>query len=247
MMARTLASVALVLAGCASNGASDAEYDDVAQMLGLAFATPGGGGEVGTFADSAMLARGGMPGGFSPSGGMMLGDHDGMAYRYAMYCKDATGAVLAACGSATASADVVAEWSGVQHAAACDATFDRNGAWTLTGLATASAGLSGSSGLTEDAMFRTSTGVMMSSYHLTAHEDLALQLDMSTLAVASGLSHVTLDVVHDQRDMHGTDRESYSMHAHVMFDGHGCTLVLDDNRDYTIDLATGEATRAPTR
>ncbi|MGE5186455.1 MAG: hypothetical protein ACM31C_30575 [Acidobacteriota bacterium] len=216
-------------------------------MLGLAFATPGGGGEIGTFADSAMLARGGMPAGFSPSGGMMLGDHDGMAYRYAMYCKDATGAVLAACGAATASADVVAEWSGVQHATACDATFDRHGAWTLTDLASASAGLSGSSALTEDATFRTSNGMMMSSYHLAAHEDLALQLDMATLAVAGGLSHVSLDVVHDERDMHGTDRESYAMHAHVMFSTGACTLTLDDSHAYAIDLATGAATRAPIR
>lgn len=242
MMARTLGSAVLVLAGCANNGATTVEYDDVAQMLGAGLAV----GEVATFTDAAMLARGVMPDGLGPGGGMMTGTRAGMSYRYMLSCVDANGAAVP-CGAAAAAANVVAEWSGVHHSVGCDMTTERTASWNLAGLAQPIAAVSGTSSLVQDAMFSTATGMMMSSYHVTAHEDAQMQLDMSTPAIATGMLRLTLAVVDDERDAHGTDTEKFAMTAHVMIDGTSCTLVLDGTHGYAVDLATGDVSRAQVR
>src|SRR5262249_41421477 len=65
------------LASCAGGGqATEDEYNDVAQAIGTTTSTGNGGGEIGSFSDSATLATGQMPAGLSAAGsGHFAGTH----------------------------------------------------------------------------------------------------------------------------------------------------------------------------
>src|SRR5262249_30450682 len=61
------------LASCGGGGqATEDEYNDVAQAIGTTTSTGNGGGEVGSFSDSATLATGQMPAGLSAAGSRHL-------------------------------------------------------------------------------------------------------------------------------------------------------------------------------
>ncbi len=235
------ACVVVALCACASKGTTVAEYDEIAQIVGASIATPEQGGLVGAFADTAMLARGGMPAGLTDASGIITGDRYGVTYRYMIWCRDAAGAMLDACGDTAATANVVADGAGTLHMAGFDATVDRRGTWNLMDVASASSALAGGDSLTLDAAFPGST------YHVTTNEDLQLVLAMGSGAVASGTVAATLAVSHTSQDMHGSASWTFTVRSRVVFDAKGATLVLDDARGYLIDLATGAVSRAPVR
>src|SRR5262249_42519224 len=109
------------LASCGGGGqATENEYNDVAQAIGSTTETTNGGGEVGSFSDSATLATGQMPAGFSAAGsGHFAGTHLGLDYDYQITCSPAP------CGPATNNAEVKVSWSGSLDLPNLQASIDR--------------------------------------------------------------------------------------------------------------------------
>ncbi len=218
--------------------ATQDELDDVAQQMASTTAPGGGGGEVGSMSDSMTLALGGSLPGFTLAGsGMLTGTHGGLTYSYGITCKDASGATLPACSSLTNSADVDLMWSGTLALPNFTASVTRNGNWSLIGLQTSQATISGNGSFTFDAsvtsIFRAST----STYHLSydAMYDAVL-IDTATKLAVGGDVKYTIDGQHTT----GGATSQFSIDADLAFHADGtATLTLDGSHEYTLDLSTG--------
>ena len=141
-----LLPLVLSFAACTSSSTpTRAQYDDTAQAIASTTATSGGGGDVGSMADSVTIAQGAMPTGFTLMGnGHFQGTRLGLDYSYAIVCKTAAGAINA-CGPLTDSASVDVAWSGDLATANVDASVMRSGSWSITGLQSDTATFSGDS------------------------------------------------------------------------------------------------------
>src|SRR5262249_41856666 len=161
-----------VVAGACSKSSTDEatsdELDDVAQAFGGTTATGSGGGEVGSMSDSIMLATGTTPSGLSVGGsGQITGTHGGLTYSYSLTCANAAGQALNPCDSTTDRAEVMVSWSGTLSLPNLNASVDRTGDWTFTGLQSTAPVLNGQGTFTFDIMvssvFRQNVSA---SYHL---------------------------------------------------------------------------------
>ena len=232
----------LAAAGCASHEVTSVEYDEIAQIAAASIATPDGGGDAGAFADAAMLARGDMPEGFAIDArtGMATGYHDGLGYVYMVFCKDAAGAPLDRCGPAAATATVIGAWHGTLAMGELGGTVQRDGTWTMTGLAHRPAKISGGSHLVFDVDL--TTGV---HYHAELAESLAALLDMDAASPMGGT--VTTQIVADRSPVRAVmQNSSFTVDAEATFlSGRQAFLVLDQVHGYRIDLVTGAVTPAP--
>jgi hypothetical protein len=171
----------IVLAAC-SGGTSDVDYDHLATVIGESVATPGAGGETGALADTAIIARGGLPDGFSEAGGVVTGSHDGIVYTYLVYCQDLGGQPMA-CSEATGKAFAVADWT--------SPTEQRGGLWVLEHLQGSVASVSGRSALTH-----TSDGVDVND-----DRNEAFLLDLDTYQPRRG--DIATDLAIDDTKIHG--------------------------------------------
>jgi hypothetical protein len=156
----TLITFASAFAACSSSSspststsgpATAEDYDDTAQAIGTMAMTGGGGGDVGSFGDAVMVSRGAMPFGLGLKGdGRIHGNRQGLDYSYTAVCKDATGAVLTKCDKTTDQAQIDVSWSGSLKTPSFSADVARKGSWTITGLQSDTASLSGDSSFTLD-------------------------------------------------------------------------------------------------
>jgi hypothetical protein len=129
------------------------DYQDTAQAVGTMTMTGGGGGDVGSMGDAFMLSRGELPFGFGLGLGgdrHVHGNRLGVDYSYTAVCKDAAGAELAKCDRTADQAQIDVSWSGSLKTPNLDAEVSRTGSWTLTGLQSDTASLSGNSSFSLD-------------------------------------------------------------------------------------------------
>ena len=242
MKSLALLSISLVsTVACSSSNdhtATQNEYDDVAQQMASTAAPGSGGGEVGSMSDSLTLALGGSLPGFALGGsGMITGTHGGLTYSYGITCKDVSGATMPFCTKLTNSADIDLMWSGTLALPNFTASLTRDGSWSIKGLQTSQATISGSGSFTFDAsvtsVFRSST----SSYHLSydATYDAVLIDTATKLAVGCDVMYS----IDGQHTVGGATSE-FSIDADLAFHADGtATLTLDGSHEYTLDLATG--------
>ena len=231
-------SACLVAAGCSSNDIGKSEYDEIAQLVASSVTTPDGGGIAGGAADAARLARGEMPPGFAmdPQTGMATGSHHGISCVYMVFCLDAHGMHMDRCGPDAETATVVAGWQGTLALDMFAGAISRQATWTLTGMASGHAVLTGQSQLVYDVTF--TPGFVHD--HATATEDAALDIDAATGAIAGGTLGSQLSARRTVDASHGQQIWDHDIGAEVTFGGAGtATLVLDGTRTYTIDLETG--------
>jgi len=158
----TLITFASAFAACSSSSspststsgpATAEDYDDTAQAIGTMAMTGGGGGggDVGSFGDAVMVSKGAMPFGLGLKGdGRIHGNRQGLDYSYTAVCKDATGAALTKCDKTTDQAQIDVSWSGSLKTPSFSADVARKGSWTITGLQSDTASLSGDSSFTLD-------------------------------------------------------------------------------------------------
>jgi len=242
----TLITLGSIIAACSStsNQATPEEYDDTAQAIASTTATGGGGGDVASMTDSVNIALGTMPLGFSLQGdGHIHGSRLGVDYSYAITCKNLTGVVLPACDRSTNEASVTVAWSGSLRSQYLDATVTRDGAWTVTGLQTATATSSGDSSFSFDATLRSifRPGVTATyAFDASASYD-AVRIATQERKVVDGSATFDLTGHHT---VTGAGRNnvdaSFSVHAQLTLHAdHTAALVLDGTRNYSIDLATG--------
>jgi hypothetical protein len=256
----TLITFGLSFAACTSSSpsatspVSDADYEDTAQAIASSTATGGSGGSAGAgdavaISDALSIARGVLPFGFLRlADGRIHGTRMGVDNSFTVTCKDAAGAVQASCDKATDSATIEVEWTGNLQTPNLTASVDREGTWTITGLASGTATISG------DSSFAIETS-MMSIFHQgvasTFSYDASASYDAITVAVADRQitggsasfevkAHRT--VTGTAMGTHDVDK-AFEVHAELTFNGdHTATLVLDGTRTFTIDLATGKVT-----
>lgn len=230
------------LASCGGGGqATEDEYNDVAQAIGSTTSTGNGGGEVGSFSDSATLATGQMPPGLSASGsGHFAGTHLGLDYDYQITCSPAP------CGAATDSAEVKVSWSGSLDLSNLQASIDRSGDWTLTGVQSGTATFAGEGSFSFDiavqSLFRTANA----SYHLDYDATYsAVRIDVATRRPVGGSIHYQISAQHDASGPNGSASGNFDIDAVVTFAADGtATLTLDGSHHYTINLANGIVTKA---
>jgi hypothetical protein len=235
----------LLFAACSSGSQTPTseQYDDTAQAIASQTATSGGGGDVASMADSASIALGALPLGFALTGdGHIHGTRLGVDYSYAITCKNLAGAALVACDATTNEAAVQVNWSGTLDTPALTASVTRDGAWTITGLQTATATFSGSGNLSFDAtvhsIFR--PGVT-ASYSFDADASYsAVRISTQDRKVIDGTASFDL-TAHSQ--LSGTNHDSdatFDIHAVISFHAdHTATLVLDGSHSYQLDLSSG--------
>lgn len=230
---------------CVEDKPTEEEYDDVAQAIGSTTATSNGGGETGSFADSAKLAVGQMPAGLSLAGnGHVLGQHLGLDYDYQITCKDAGGALLALCGPTTDSASLKLSWSGDLDTPNLSASVDRTGDWTLSGLQSGGATFNGEGTLTFDVSVTSIFRPVTRTYHLdyAASYD-AVKIDASRHAVGGSI-HYEISAEHTVMGRAANSDRKLDLSADVVFNADGsASVTLDGTHSYKLDLETGAVAR----
>lgn len=202
----------LAAAGCADSASSDVDYDHLAAMLGTSVATPGAGGETGALADTAIIARGGLPAGFVEEGGVITGMHDGITYTYLVFCRDLAGAAMT-CTAATGTAFAIAEWS--------SPTQKRAGLWTLEHLQGATASVTGRSALTHTT----------DSMNVNDDRNEAFLLDLTTYQPQHGDIATELAI---------TSADDTVINGAIQFNATRLALISLPNHVYQVDLDTGD-------
>jgi hypothetical protein len=137
-----------------SNQPTTEDYEDTAQAVGTVTMSSGvgGGGDVDSMSDAMILSHGEMPFGLAlrAADAHIHGDRSGVDFSYTVTCKDASGAALAKCDKTADQAQIDLSWSGSLKTPNFESDVMRQGSWTLTGLQSDTASLSGSSSFTLD-------------------------------------------------------------------------------------------------
>jgi hypothetical protein len=222
-------ALGFVVFACASDDGmqaiTDQQYDDLARHIGATTANPSGG-EVGSMQDAIDLSIGVLPRGISATGtGHFGGARAGVTFDYAITCQDVRGNPLPACGAYTDRADVQVTWAGALTLPALSADVSRHGHWVLANLTTDQPRLGGDGSFTFDSQIRST------AYHLayTAHYD---DVVFEAHVPVSGQIHYAIDA--------SGPEGMFDVDAVITFTGDGhASLVLDGDRTYLIDLATG--------
>ncbi len=222
-------ALGFVVIACASDdgthAVTDQQYDDLARHVGATTANPSGG-EIGSMQDALDLSVGVIPRGIAPSGdGHFGGARAGVTFDYRIACQDVHGNPLPACGAYTDRADVQVTWTGALVLPELSANVSRHGHWMLANLTTDRPRLDGDGSFTFDSQIRST------AYHLA----YTAQYDDVVFA-----AHVPVSgQVHYAIDASGPDG-MFDADAVITFTGDGhASLVLDGDRAYLIDLATG--------
>jgi len=244
----TLLPLALSIAACStSTPPTRAQYDDTAQALASTTATSGGGGDVGSMADSVTIAQGAMPTGFTLLGdGHVQGTHLGLDYSYDIVCKTVAGAV-GPCSATTDQASVDVAWSGSLATTYVDASVTRDGSWSVTGLQSDTATFSGKGTFSFDATVRSifRPGAQATyAFDASAAYD-AIQIATQARQVIGGSASFDLSA-HAQVTGAGASNTdaSFDIHAQITFHAdHTADLVLDGSQHYALDLTTGGVIR----
>jgi len=202
----------LAAAGCTDSASSTVDYDHLASILGASVATPDAGGETGALADSAILARGGLPVGFTDADGVVTGMHDGIRYTYMVFCQDMAGAATT-CSPVTGKAFAIAEWS--------SPTQKRAGLWTLEHLQGSTASVTGRSALTH-----TSDGM-----NVNDDRNEAFLLDLGTYQPKHGEIATELAI---------TSSDGTLINGAIQFNSTRLALISLPGHVYQVDLDTGD-------
>ena len=244
--------LSLVIAACGSSDSdsdapTDEDYDDTAQAIGGATQTDGDSGDLVSMSDSVSLALGELPIGFTiDTSGRIHGSRFGIEYSYALTCRDAAGNTLVVCSDLTDSASVQASWSGTLDTPNFDASIEREGSWSISGLQTETAAFEGEGSFSFDStlqsIFRPDTTVSFTFDADASYDALAIQMDSRQVVDGTASFDVSAHKVVTGTD-HDVDR-TLNIHADVEFHAdQTATLELDGSHRYTINTATGVVVR----
>jgi hypothetical protein len=231
--------------GDSNHQVTQEEYDDVAQAVASTAATGNGGGDVGSMADSASLATGVMPAGLAVDvSGHVTGSRFGLSYDYRLACSDASGAAQDACDATTDRAEVTLSWSGTLNLSHVQASIQRSGDWTLTGLQSNAPMFNGQGTFQFDISVQSIFRPVTASYHLDYAADYAqIALDPGHRP-KGGTIHYSIAAEHMVTNGGSTSTATFDLDAVVTFHADGtATIVLDGSHTYQLDVATGAVER----
>ncbi len=217
------------------------DYDDVGASVG-ALVSDNSGGEAEAASDAVMVAAGQMPGGFTRSGsGVLSGRRGSLDYTFEATCTDAAGAVMDACGELTDGAHLVLHWEGDVDTARYDASLVRDGDWTLSDIQSGTARFDGTGSFDVDSEFMAIYRPVERFFKLDYDASYqGVQIRTSDRAIIGG--QITYQIRAERTaQRRATVRErTLDITADVTFTGENtATLVLDGERTYRVDLASG--------
>lgn len=241
MRVASCAAVVVAAAACAAEPhapLTDEEADDLAMSLASTLRPPGGGGELGAMLDVATIARGGTPAGFAATAdGSVAGHHLGLAYRYAIACRDAHNRPQPACDAATDNADVLVSWAGVLDLPALVMVIERDGAWILNDITSGRLRLDGDGAMTYESRIQQRDGVAATYRLAYAASHRAIVLAPGDKWPRSGTIRYALTAT---RTRDGEPTRDLDVAADLRFGAGGfATIALDGARAYRLNLATG--------
>jgi hypothetical protein len=241
-----VALVATTTLGCKKDEATDEDYDDVATAVGALIAPSSGeGGEVGSMEDAEALAMGEDAGLTSMGGGDYEGTVAGLKYSYSVTCQDTSGATLDPCDATTDSANLVVAWSGELNLNNFQASVDRTGDWTLSGLQSDTAEFNGTGTFDVDTAFQALFRDVERTFTLDYDAEYqGVTWRRSDKLLLDGEIDYTVHAVRTRTD-NRTEREvELDVLVNVQFDGSGvATITLDGERNYSLDVATGKLSK----
>ncbi len=251
-MTRALFALPILFAAACSTSTTNDEltaedYDDTAQAISSAAAGDGNGGDLASMSDSASIALGVLPFGFTLGGnGEINGNRLGVAFSYSIRCEDANGVALSPCDDRTDSADVDVAWSGTLDTSHFDASVQRDGSWSIRGLQSDVVTFDGDSSFSYDAtllsIFRPGAEASF-SFDASASYD-AVAIDGDTHDAIDGTATFAIDA---RKIVTGTANDvdkSFSVDATIEFHAdRTATVTLDGDHVYTLNTATGVVIR----
>jgi hypothetical protein len=229
-----------------SNAVTQDEYDDVAQAVGSTAAPGGGGGEVGSMSDSAALAAGNMPAGFAVNvSGHVTGTHLGLSFDYQLTCSNLTGQLLTVCDPTTDRAEVSLAWSGMLDSTNVQASIERTGDWTLTGLQSGTPTFNGQGTFTFDIAVQSIFRTASATYHLDYAADYnAIGINAQHQPVSGTITY-SIAAEHMVTSGGSTSTRTFDLDAVVTFHSNGtATIVLDATHSYNLNVSTGAVVRS---
>jgi hypothetical protein len=234
-------SIALTLGACSQESQlTQEDYDDVATGVGALVATPGGGGEAGTFKDALTLSTTGSIEAGTGSGGIEVVIRAGLSYEYSAECFSADGAALEVCDETTDSATVEVNWSGSLDTLSYDASITRAGEWSITGLQGDIVELTGNGSFEVESEFQSLSGNDVRSMRFSYDGNYDVQLDRATHRAVGGSIRYSIDGERFVRRGSNERDIEFSVDAEVSFAADGtATLTLDGSHSYTINVETG--------
>lgn len=221
---------------------SDEDYDDIAAAMSGLLGTSSGGGEVGSMADASAMANSGALANAEGDSGVEIVVRAGLSYEYRIDCFDITGGLLDLCSELTDSADVSVDWRGELDTPRYQSSIQRTGSWSLTGLQSGTAELSGTGSFDIEssfmAIYRDTERTLDLSYDA---EYEGVQIDTSSHTVVGGTVRYS---VQGSRLTERGDRNrdgNFSVDAEVTFNADStATLLIDRARSYEVNLDSGE-------
>ena len=249
----SLAALSLVACGggddkstdVSTSAATEEDYDDVSQSLGVAVASSNNGGEVGSFSDAVAIAVGLPPLDLQvKASGEFAGSRAGLSYDYSGACRDAQEQSLDACGVATDDASVRVSWSGDLALPNFSARVQRNGQWQLANLKSGTAEFNGTSDFAFDAQFQSSFRNVARHWNLDYRADYAaVRVQILPRQIVGGSIRYALTADRQASSDGGQSAARFAMTADISFAAGGATLVLDGSHAYAVDLTTGAVRR----
>jgi hypothetical protein len=177
--------------------------------------------------------------------GAYQGTYLGLQYEYSITCKDVGGTVQPACDDATDSANLIVDWHGNLDLPRYDATVDRTGNWTLSGIQSDLVKFDGHGTFDIDTEFT----ALFSNRKRTFKLDYDAQYDNVTWdrnldTLVDGTIHYDVQAQRT-RERKGKDVEaSFDMMVVVTFDGSGnASIVIDGDHSYQVNLSSGEVAK----
>lgn len=243
----TLSFATALAAGCGAGGdsMSQEDYDDVAVAVGSMVAgSSGGGGEAGAMSDSMAASEGQVSAVAEgqAAGAIEVVVRGGITFEYEAQCFGSDGAALLLCDGSADAAEVSVSWSGSFDGPRYDVTVSRTGTWTISGLQSATAELDGSATFDLqshfDALYRPVSRDLTLAYDATYE---AVLIDTETRQVVGGSIRYSIDGVRTVEREQANRQVDIAVDAVVTFQADGTAeLVLDGERNYVIDLDSGE-------
>lgn len=241
-----LLSAVLSASAAACGKPTDEEYDDVASAT-AALVSEEPAGESEAASDAIMAGRGGLPPALTRSGaGHLAGRRGTLDYSFDVTCADAMGATVASCEGAD-QAHLVLAWTGELATQRRNATLERHGDWSVTGLTTPTATMNGTGSFHMEGDFQAITRTLSRSYvydYQASYQGVTVSTD--TRRITGGHATYEISAQRTTSRANRTVERDLSISADVTFLGDGrATIVLDGDRHYTATLADGTVVTGP--
>jgi hypothetical protein len=238
----------ILLTACGAQPTNE-DYDDIATSVGaLVSADAGGEGEAAS--DAVMIATGELPAGLTNSGsGTISGRRGSLDYSFELTCTDASAQTMDACSDLTDEARLVLHWEGEIDTARWNATFLRDGDWTLRDIQSGTATLDGNGKLDVDAEFAAIYRPVTKSFRLdydATYEGVKIRVSDRALVGGRAVYEIHAERTVERRGRTGDG--TLDVLAEVTFnEDETATVVLDGVRTYRAELATGTVELQVTR